>query len=90
MVGVRFNLVSYEPDALTRPEAPRLLQRLGALGWFAQVYADDTQWPDAARVLKASGVHVLVDHFGIRDIRRGIDDPGSSRCWRSAAKVPRR
>src|SRR5262245_53137088 len=28
MVGVRFNLVSYQADALNRPDAPRLLQRL--------------------------------------------------------------
>ena len=48
VVGVRFNLPSYEPDALTRPGAPRFLQRLKALGWFAQIYADDGQWPEAA------------------------------------------
>ena len=76
MVGVRFNLVSYEPDALMGPDARRLLQRLKSMGWFAQVYADDTQWPAAAEILKASGVQVLVDHFGIRDIRRGVEDAG--------------
>jgi predicted TIM-barrel fold metal-dependent hydrolase len=76
MVGVRFNLVSYEPDALMRPDARQLLQRLKAMGWFAQVYADDTQWPVAAEILKTSGVQVLVDHFGIRDIRRGVGDAG--------------
>src|SRR3982074_3631073 len=27
VVGVRFNLVSYEPDALSRRDAPQLLQR---------------------------------------------------------------
>lgn len=76
VVGVRFNLPSYEPDALSRPGAPRLLQRLKALGWFAQVYADDAQWPDAAAVLRASGVRVLVDHFGVRDIDVGTGHPG--------------
>jgi len=76
VVGVRFNLVSYEPDALTRPNAPRLLQRLKSLGWFAQIYADDAQWPDAAAVLKASGVRVLVDHFGVRDIAVGTRHAG--------------
>jgi len=76
VVGVRFNLVSYEPEALTRPNAPRLLQRLKSLGWFAQIYADDAQWPDAAAVLKASGVRVLVDHFGVRDIAVGIRHAG--------------
>jgi len=76
VVGVRFNLVSYEPDALSRPGAPRLLQRLKALGWFAQIYADDAQWPDAAAVLKASGIRVLVDHFGVRDIDVGTGHAG--------------
>ncbi len=76
VVGVRFNLVSYDPDALTRPDTPRLLQRLKSLGWFAQVYADDAQWPDAAAVLKASGVRVLVDHFGVRDIAVGTRHAG--------------
>ena len=68
VVGVRFNLVSYDPDALSRRDAPRLLQRLKSLGWFAQIYADDAQWPGAAAVLKASGVRVLIDHYGVRDI----------------------
>jgi predicted TIM-barrel fold metal-dependent hydrolase len=76
VVGARFNLPSYEPDALTRPGAPRFLQRLKALGWFAQIYADDGQWPAAAAVLRASGVRVLVDHFGVRDIAVGTRHPG--------------
>ena len=76
VVGARFNLVSYDPDALSRSDAPRLLQRLKSLGWFAQIYADDTQWPDAAAVLKASGVRVLVDHFGVRDIAVGTRHAG--------------
>ncbi len=76
VVGVRFNLPSYDPDALTRPGVPRFLQRLKALGWFAQIYADDGQWPAAAAVLRASGVRVLVDHFGVRDIAVGTGHPG--------------
>ena len=76
VVGVRFNLVSYDPDALSRSDASRLLQRLKSLGWFAQIYADDAQWPAAATVLKASGVRVLVDHFGVRDIALGTRHAG--------------
>jgi predicted TIM-barrel fold metal-dependent hydrolase len=76
VVGVRFNLPSYDPDALSHPDTPRLLQRLKALGWFAQIYADDVQWPRAAAILRASGIRVLVDHFGVRDIAVGIDHPG--------------
>ena len=76
VVGVRFNLPSYDPDALMRPGALGLLQRFKTLGWFAQVYADDEQWPDAAAVLRASGVKVLVDHLGVRDISVGTGHPG--------------
>ena len=76
VVGVRFNLVSYEPDALSRPDAPRLLHQLKSLGWFAQIYADDAQWPAAAVVLRASGIRVLVDHFGVRDIAVGTGHAG--------------
>jgi predicted TIM-barrel fold metal-dependent hydrolase len=75
-VGVRFNLVKYDPGALLRHDAPRLLQRLKTLGWFAQIYADDAQWQSAAPILKASGVHALVDHFGVCDITRGTDQKG--------------
>jgi predicted TIM-barrel fold metal-dependent hydrolase len=76
VVGVRFNLVSYEPDALSRRDAPQLLRRLQGLGWFAQVFADDAQWPLAAAVLKKSGIRVLVDHFGVRDIGGGTGHKG--------------
>jgi predicted TIM-barrel fold metal-dependent hydrolase len=75
-VGVRFNLVNYVPDALAAPDARALLARLRALGWFAQIYADDVQWPQAAAVLRQSGIRVLIDHFGVRAIESGVDRPG--------------
>ena len=71
LVGVRFNLVSYDRDALARPESLRLLQRLCAFGLFAQVFADDDQWPDIAAVARQTGVKLLVDHFGIRNLAAG-------------------
>ena len=76
VAGVRFNLPTYERDALTRPEAPRFLARLKALGWYAQIFADDAQWPEIAPVLRRSGVKVLIDHFGVRDLAAGIGQPG--------------
>ena len=85
VVGVRFNLVSYDPDALAGPRRPRLLERLKALGWFAQVYADDEQWPEAAPVLRDSGVKVLVDHFGVRDIAAGTGAAGFQAVLRARA-----
>ena len=76
VVGVRFNLPTYERDALTRPEAPAFLARLKALGWYAQVFADDAQWAEVAPILRRSGVKVLIDHFGLRDTAGGLDQPG--------------
>lgn len=76
VVGVRFNLPSYDPAALAGPEAPCLLERIKALGWFAQVYATDAQWREAAPVLRSSGVRVIVDHFGVHDPAGGTGQPG--------------
>lgn len=76
VVGVRFNLVSYRADALTGAGAERYLARLKALGWLAQVYADDAQWAEAGPLLQRSGVKVLVDHFGVRKPELGTSQPG--------------
>ena len=76
VVGVRFNLVSYERDAISRPEAADFLARLKALGWYAQIFADDAQWPEIAEILRKSGVKVLIDHFGVRDPSGGLEQPG--------------
>ncbi len=76
VVGLRFNLVSYDRDALSRPESRRLLQRMKALGLFAQVFAHDEQWAEIAATLRAAGVRVLVDHFGIRDLAGGTKRAG--------------
>lgn len=76
IVGVRFNLVSYDREALARPAAQPFLQRLKALGWFVQVYAHDEQWPELARLLHNAEVKVLVDHFGVRELAGGVERPG--------------
>jgi predicted TIM-barrel fold metal-dependent hydrolase len=76
VVGVRFNLVSYQPDALSIPAAPRLLARMRERDWFAQIYAHDAQWPELVPLLRASGVAVLIDHFGVRDLAAGPAQPG--------------
>jgi len=76
VVGVRFNLVNARRDALAGAEAPALLARLKALGWFAQVFASDGQWQAVAPLLRRSGIRILVDHFGIGDLALGIGAPG--------------
>ena len=76
VVGVRFNLVSYDRDALAKAAATGLLDRLKAAGLSAQIYAHDEQWPALLAVLWTHGVRVIVDHFGVRDISAGVAAPG--------------
>jgi predicted TIM-barrel fold metal-dependent hydrolase len=76
VVGVRFNLVTYDRDALAKAAAAGLLDRLKAAGLCAQIYAHDQQWPALMPVLLHHGVRVIVDHFGVRDISTGVAAPG--------------
>jgi predicted TIM-barrel fold metal-dependent hydrolase len=76
VVGIRFNLVTFDRGMLQGSGSSRLLARLKECGWFAQIYADDDQWTELAPVLERSGVKLLIDHFGVRDARHGIASPG--------------
>ena len=76
MVGVRFNLPSFRPDALRGREAERFLGQMKELGWLAQVFADDSQWAEVAPILRRSGLRVLVDHFGLLNPKAGLEQPG--------------
>jgi len=76
VVGVRFNLASYRGDALRGEGAERHLARIKALGWYAQVFANDMQWAEAVPILRRSGVRVLVDHFGVNAPGLGLNQPG--------------
>ena len=76
VVGVRFNLVTFDPAALAGTGMARLLARLKGLDWFAQIFARDEQWQSAAPLLRQSGVKILVDHFGVGDLARGLGAPG--------------
>ena len=86
VVGVRFNLVSYDRDALAKAAASGVLDRLKAADLFAQIYAHDEQWPELLPVLENYGVKVVIDHFGIRDIRPGP----AARGFRAVLELGRR
>ncbi len=76
VVGVRYNLATFDPDALTGTAATRQLARLKERGWFVQVHARDDQWAAVALILLQSGARVLIDHFGVGDPALGLDAPG--------------
>jgi predicted TIM-barrel fold metal-dependent hydrolase len=76
VVGVRFNLVNYDRHAIAKAAAAGLLDRLRDLACFAQIFAQDEQWPELAALLRRSKVKVLIDHFDVRDIAAGVDSAG--------------
>jgi predicted TIM-barrel fold metal-dependent hydrolase len=76
IIGIRFNLVSYDPDVFHRKETTGLLKRAKEIDWFVEVVADDAQWYHAADILNDSGVKILVDHFGMHAIASDVHQPG--------------
>ncbi|NML48416.1 amidohydrolase family protein [Ramlibacter sp. G-1-2-2] len=84
-VGVRLQLrnVKDVPD-LTSPEYRQFLGRIADLGWHVHLHDDSFRLPNYLDALEASGVNLVVDHFGRPD--RGIDEPGFQRVLRSVEK----
>jgi predicted TIM-barrel fold metal-dependent hydrolase len=76
VVGVRLHLMRSDPEALSRPGAERFLARARALGWFVEVYARGQVWCGIERILRQSGVTVLIAHLGEPDPSRGVDQQG--------------
>jgi predicted TIM-barrel fold metal-dependent hydrolase len=76
VVGIRLNLMRSDPEALSRPDASRFLACVKTLGWFLQIYATGQFWCGIQRVLRDSGVRLVIDHFGEPDPSRGVDQPG--------------
>ena len=64
------------PEALAGPLRRGCSARLKALGWFAQVYADDAQWPEAAPVLAGERRQGPRRSFRCARTRRGIGAAG--------------
>ena len=82
VVGVRFNLVNYDRDALARAAATGLLDRLKAADLAVQIYAHDAQWPALLPVLSTHGVRVIRRSFRRprhQHGRRGVRLSGGAR-----------
>jgi predicted TIM-barrel fold metal-dependent hydrolase len=76
VVGIRLNLMRSDPEALSRADANRFLARIKDLGWFVQIYATGDVWCGIDRILRQSGVRLIIDHLGEPDPSRAIDQPG--------------
>jgi predicted TIM-barrel fold metal-dependent hydrolase len=76
VVGARFNTRFSGATSLQGKEGERLLARIKALGWFAQIYFHDDEVLKLLPILDASGIRVVVDHCACPDVSRGLDQPG--------------
>jgi predicted TIM-barrel fold metal-dependent hydrolase len=76
-VGVRLPFISLPalPD-LSSFEWQRLLRRIRDLGWHVHLHLDGPRLPQVLPALEASGVKLVVDHFGRPDPELGVQCPG--------------
>jgi len=76
IVGIRLNLIGEPLPELETGPWPALLRQVARLGWQVEVQREARDLPRIVPPLLASGVNVVVDHFGRPDPRLGVDDPG--------------
>jgi predicted TIM-barrel fold metal-dependent hydrolase len=91
IVGIRFSLRGYAgvPD-LSSPAYQRLLRRVADLGWHVHLYAEGDRIAALSPQLLATGVNLVIDHFGNPEPMLGEASPGfqavlkgiqTGRCW---------
>jgi predicted TIM-barrel fold metal-dependent hydrolase len=77
VVGIRFNLVGgAELPDFACPAWQRVLAGVAQRGWQVEIHREARDLALILPVLLASGVRVVVDHFGRPDPLQGIDDAG--------------
>jgi predicted TIM-barrel fold metal-dependent hydrolase len=88
VVGVRFQRrnVANPPD-LSAPEYKLLLRRIADLGWHAHLLENDGERIiKPLKDLEASGVRLVIDHFGRPDHGKGVNCEGFKTVLRSVEK----
>lgn len=76
IVGIRLNLIGQKLPELKTPVWQGFLSRVQAAGWSVDIQVEAHDLPVVVDGLLASGVKVVVDHFGRPDPTKGIEDPG--------------
>jgi len=73
IVGVRLPFISMKTlPELTGFEWQRTLRRIRDLGWHVHLHLDGPRLPQVLPALEASGVKLVVDHFGRPDPKLGV------------------
>ena len=77
IVGIRLNWIrrAQIPDVAS-PDYRRLFEAVAALGWHVEIYLEGPKLAQMLPIVRASGAHVVLDHFGAPDPALGVNDPG--------------
>jgi predicted TIM-barrel fold metal-dependent hydrolase len=77
VVGIRFNLFRRaDLPGLGGAAWRRVLESAAALDWHAEIYVEGPRLPALLAPALASGIKVVVDHFGSPDPQLRLDCPG--------------
>jgi predicted TIM-barrel fold metal-dependent hydrolase len=87
IVGVRLQLSrrKHLPD-FSSEEYRLLLRRVADLGWHVHLALEGAQMPAVLPALEASGVRIVLDHFGHPDQNEGLANAGFQAVLRSIEK----
>ena len=76
VVGFRLNLIGLPAPNFTSAAWQELLAQLRQRDWQVEVHQIARELKPAVEPLLASGLNVVIDHFGRPDERAGVEDPG--------------
>jgi predicted TIM-barrel fold metal-dependent hydrolase len=76
VVGIRANLIGAPLPDFTDQRWTALLSRMVALDWHLEMQIDAGRLFQVTPALLASGVRIVIDHFGRFDPALGTSDPG--------------
>ncbi len=76
IVGVRFNLVDFDPAGLAKKGVVDLLEGVRTLDWFAEIQCSAKEFIRIEPLIRRTGIRVLIDHLGRPDPRLGTGEAG--------------
>ncbi len=76
-VGIRlmWRTLAEAPD-ITSPDYRRLLRRVADLGWHVHLIERADRLPKMMQEIEAAGARMVIDHMGMPEAGKGVDDPG--------------
>jgi predicted TIM-barrel fold metal-dependent hydrolase len=76
IVGVRFNLIDFDPAGLGEKGDRNLLETIRELDWFIEIQCSAPDFIEIEPLLRRTRARVLIDHMGRPDPRSGINEVG--------------